>query len=72
MIVNGIAALPRLIAKWFSPLHNGSVQSYGVSMIGGVLLVALLMLFMPEIVEFLQAFSTQSKDIEVVMRGGHQ
>ena len=53
LIVNGVAAMPRIIAKWFSPLHNGSLQSYAVSMVGGVLLVALLMLFMPEIVAFI-------------------
>jgi NADH-quinone oxidoreductase subunit L len=43
-IVNGIASIPRGIAKWFSPLHNGAVQSYAVSMIGGAILIAILML----------------------------
>jgi len=60
LIVNGTAAMPRIIAMWFAPLANGSVQSYGVSMVGGALLVALLMLFMPEIVEFIQYLSAQS------------
>ncbi|MBC8523055.1 NADH-quinone oxidoreductase subunit L [PVC group bacterium] len=55
LLVNGIAGLPRSIAKWFSPLHNGAVQSYAVSMIGGAALVILLMLFMPEIMSFLQS-----------------
>ena len=45
LVVNGIASIPRGVAKWFSPLHNGAMQSYGVSMIGGALLIALLMLF---------------------------
>ena len=60
LIVNGTAAMPRIIAKWFAPLANGSVQSYGVSMVGGALLVGLLMLFMPEIVELIQYVSAQS------------
>ncbi len=53
-LVNGISTLPRAIARWFSPLHNGAVQSYAVSMIGGAILVVLLMLFMPEIFDLLQ------------------
>jgi NADH:ubiquinone oxidoreductase subunit 5 (subunit L)/multisubunit Na+/H+ antiporter MnhA subunit len=60
-LVNGIAALPRAIARWFSPLHNGAVQSYAISMIGGAILIALLMLFMPEIVELIQTVSPESK-----------
>ncbi len=56
-IVNGIAHIPRGVASWFSPLHNGAVQSYAVSMLGGAILIVLLMLFMPEIVEFLQSLS---------------
>ena len=43
-LVNGIASIPRVVAKWFSPLHNGAVQSYAVSMIGGAILIAILML----------------------------
>ena len=54
-MVNGTASLPRIIAKWFSPLHNGAIQCYAVSMIGGAILVALLMFFMPEIVTYLQS-----------------
>ncbi|MBI69659.1 MAG: NADH-quinone oxidoreductase subunit L [Phycisphaerae bacterium] len=60
LIVNGTAAMPRIIAKWFAPLANGSVQSYGVSMVGGAILIGLLMLFMPEIVDFIQYLSAQS------------
>ena len=59
-LVNGIAALPRVIARWFSPLHNGAVQSYAISMIGGAILIALLMLFMPEIMDLIQSVSTVS------------
>ena len=55
LLVNGIAGIPRSVAKWFSPLHGGAVQSYAVSMVGGAALVILLMLFMPEIMSFLQS-----------------
>ncbi len=55
LLVNGIAGMPRSIAKWFSPLHNGAVQSYAVSMVGGAALIILLMMFMPEIMSFLQS-----------------
>jgi NADH-quinone oxidoreductase subunit L len=60
LLVNGTAALPRLVARWFAPLHNGAIQSYGVSMIGGAILVVLLMFFMPEIVEFMQSMTSQT------------
>jgi NADH-quinone oxidoreductase subunit L len=63
--VNGISALPKTIAKWFSPLHNGAIQSYAVSMIGGAILVVLLMLFMPEIVDFLQSIANQNDSISI-------
>ena len=33
-----------MVAKWFQPLHNGIVQSYAVTMAGGVALIALLMI----------------------------
>lgn len=59
-LVNGIAAIPRVIARWFSPLHNGAIQSYAISMFGGALLIALLMLFMPEILAFMQTLSPDS------------
>jgi len=71
-LVNGIAAIPRCVARWFSPLHNGAVQSYAVSMIGGAILIALLMLFMPEIIEFLQAATTDSGEQTIALLGGGQ
>ncbi|MDP7008984.1 MAG: NADH-quinone oxidoreductase subunit L [Phycisphaerales bacterium] len=55
LLVNGIAAIPRSVARWFSPLHNGAVQSYAVSMLGGAALIVFLMMFMPEIMAFLQS-----------------
>lgn len=73
VLVNGTAALPRIAAKWFAPLHNGAIQSYAVSMFGGVILVVLLMLFMPEIVEFLQSLSSGAPNVdEVAGIGGLQ
>ncbi|MAT81006.1 MAG: NADH-quinone oxidoreductase subunit L [Phycisphaerae bacterium] len=44
LLVDGIARIPRMVAKWFQPLHNGIVQSYAVTMAGGVALIALLMI----------------------------
>ena len=66
-LVNGIAGLPRVLARWFAPLHNGAIQSYAISMIGGAVLITLLMLFMPEIVEFLQSLSEQNASTEQVV-----
>ena len=66
-LVNGIASLPRTAARWFSPLHNGSLQSYAISMIGGAVLIVLLMLFMPEIVELMQSLNPQSTNAEQVV-----
>ena len=65
--MNGIAALPRAGARWFSPLHNGAVQSYAISMMGGAVLIALLMLYMPEIVSYLQSLSSQQTEVEKAM-----
>ena len=71
-LVNGIASLPRAIARWFSPLHNGAVQSYAISMVGGAVLIALLMLFMPEIVAFIQSISAQNAEQVVASVGSGQ
>jgi NADH-quinone oxidoreductase subunit L len=48
-VVDGTASLPRRLGKSFQPLQNGLLQSYAVSMAGGVALVALLVLYMPEL-----------------------
>ena len=54
-------------------MHNGAVQSYGVSMIGGAILIALLMLYLPEIVELLQSMNQQNvTEHAVTMLGGGQ
>ena len=37
----------------FRPLQNGILQSYAVSMAGGVALVALLVLYMPDLIDLL-------------------
>ncbi|MFT4592727.1 MAG: NADH-quinone oxidoreductase subunit L [Phycisphaerales bacterium] len=65
-LVNGIAAIPRVIARWFSPLHNGAIQSYAISMFGGALLIALLMLFMPEILAFMQTLSPDTTNEQTI------
>ncbi|MHC4768433.1 MAG: NADH-quinone oxidoreductase subunit L [Planctomycetota bacterium] len=56
-LVDGIARLPRVLGKGFQPLANGVLQSYAVSMVGGVVLVAVLVFVMPELIEWLRAFN---------------
>jgi NADH-quinone oxidoreductase subunit L len=56
LLVDGIARIPRAVGKSFQPLHNGILQSYAISMIGGAALVALLVLFMPRLSELLSAY----------------
>jgi len=55
-VVDGTASLPRRLGRSFQPLQNGLLQSYAVSMAGGVALVALLVLYMPELLEALRGF----------------
>ncbi len=52
-VIDGIAKLPRWLAKSFQPLQNGILQSYAVSMAGGVGLVALLVVYMPDLLELI-------------------
>jgi NADH-quinone oxidoreductase subunit L len=66
-LVNGIASLPRAGARWFSPLHNGAIQSYAISMVGGAVLIVLLMLFMPEIVAFIQSMNSEQANADLVV-----
>jgi NADH-quinone oxidoreductase subunit L len=42
LLIDGTAKLPRQLGKAFQPLQNGILQSYAVSMAGGVGLVAVL------------------------------
>ncbi|MHC4803880.1 MAG: NADH-quinone oxidoreductase subunit 5 family protein, partial [Planctomycetota bacterium] len=56
-IVDGIGRLPRVLGKGFQPLANGVLQSYAVSMVGGVVLVAVLVFVMPELIEWLRAIN---------------
>ncbi len=53
VFVDGIARLPRMLGRGFQPLANGVLQSYAVSMIGGVALIAVLVFVMPELMEML-------------------
>jgi len=52
-IVDGVAKLPRALARAFQPLQNGVLQSYAITMAGGVSLVALLILALPQAIEAL-------------------
>jgi len=47
IFVDGIARIPRGVARWLQPLQSGAVQSHAVVMAGGVGIIILLMaLFM--------------------------
>ncbi|MCH8825060.1 MAG: NADH-quinone oxidoreductase subunit L [Planctomycetes bacterium] len=52
-IVDGIARIPKLLGKVFQPLQNGILQSYGVSMAGGAGLIAVLVIVMPDLMQWL-------------------
>jgi NADH-quinone oxidoreductase subunit L len=52
-LIDGIARIPRWIGRSFQPLTNGVLQSYAVSMAGGVGFVAILILFMPRILQWM-------------------
>ncbi|MHC4970267.1 MAG: NADH-quinone oxidoreductase subunit 5 family protein, partial [Planctomycetota bacterium] len=56
-LIDGVARLPRALGKGFQPLANGVLQSYAVSMVGGVVLVAVLVFVMPELIEWLRAMN---------------
>jgi NADH-quinone oxidoreductase subunit L len=56
-IIDGVARLPRALGRGFQPLANGVLQSYAVSMVGGVGLVAILVFVMPELIEWLRSLS---------------
>jgi NADH-quinone oxidoreductase subunit L len=51
VLVNGTARLPRVFGRAFQPLQNGVLQSYAITMAGGVALLALLVLMLPNIVD---------------------
>lgn len=56
VIVDGVARIPRMLGRGFQPLANGVLQSYAVSMVGGVGLVAILVFVMPEFLEMLNGW----------------
>jgi NADH-quinone oxidoreductase subunit L len=58
LIVDGVARLPRAVARWFQPLQSGAVQGYAVTMAGGAALIGLLILFAPEIISFVQGLGS--------------
>jgi NADH-quinone oxidoreductase subunit L len=57
-LVDKTASLPRTLGRGLQPLQNGVLQSYGLSMMGGAVLVALLVFYlpglMPQIVEWIE------------------
>lgn len=56
-IVDGVARLPKAFGRAFQPLQNGVLHSYAISMAGGVGLVVVLVIFMPEILRWVSSFS---------------
>ena len=47
IFVDGVARIPRGVARWLQPLQAGAVQSLAVVMAGGAMIILLLMaLFM--------------------------
>ncbi|MCA9291109.1 MAG: hypothetical protein KDA25_08270, partial [Phycisphaerales bacterium] len=55
MVVDTAGRLPRWIARSFQPLQNGVLQSYAVMMAGGIGLIAILVIFIPEIIRMLNS-----------------
>ena len=51
-LVDFVGAVPRSVARAFQPLQNGILQSYAVSMAGGVALVAALVIYMRPLIEW--------------------
>jgi NADH-quinone oxidoreductase subunit L len=54
LLVDGIARIPRWLGQSFRPLQNGVLQSYAVSMAGGMGLVAILVVYMPELLVWIR------------------
>ncbi len=55
-LVDGIARIPRMLGRGFQPLANGVLQSYAVSMAGGVALVAILVFIMPQLLQWINGW----------------
>jgi len=52
-IIDGIGRTPRAVGRMFQPLMNGVLQSYAVSMVGGIGLIALLVILLPQMRDLL-------------------
>jgi NADH-quinone oxidoreductase subunit L len=52
-IIDTFGRIPKWMGRSFQPLTNGVLQSYAVSMAGGVGFVAILILFMPKLLAWL-------------------
>ncbi len=50
-VVDGLSKVPRWLGRGLQPLQNGVLQSYAIFMVGGVALVALLVLVVPGLPE---------------------
>jgi NADH-quinone oxidoreductase subunit L len=55
-VVDGIGRTPRAFGRIFQPLHNGLLQSYAVTMAGGVALIAILVLYVPDLLAWIQGW----------------
>jgi NADH-quinone oxidoreductase subunit L len=53
VVIDGLGRVPRWLGRAFQPLQNGVLQSYAVTMAGGVALIALLVLYMPDWIRWL-------------------
>ncbi len=69
LIVDTFGRIPRWLGQTFRPLQNGVLQSYAVSMAGGLALIAFLIFWMPELVEFLNTMAA-SDAVSNVSTGG--
>jgi len=53
MLVDLVGLLPRWMGRAFQPLQNGVLQSYAITMAGGVGLVAFLLIYLPKLIQVL-------------------
>ncbi len=70
LVIDGVDRLPRWLGRSFQPLQNGVLQSYAVSMAGGMGLVALLVLYMPDLIELLRGWFGAAPVVAGMIGGG--
>jgi len=54
VLVDGTARLPALLARRFQPLYGGLLHAYAILMAGGLALMVLLVLYMPDMLHALE------------------